>query len=135
MNKEELSILKQGKTKYPENPEEARLETFDNPAADNDYHVEFETSEFTSLCPITSQPDFAKILISYKPDKKCIESKSLKLYLFSFRNYRGFAEKIVNRILNDLVKPSKPKEAKVTGYFTQRGGISIKVEAVYKNAE
>ena len=69
----------------------------------------------------------------YKPDKKCIESKSLKLYLFSFRNYGGFAEEIVNRILDDCVKTSNPKEAKITGCFTARGGITIKVEAVYNN--
>ena len=130
-NKEELSILKQGKTEYPENPDKAELETFDNPSPGNDYNIEFETSEFTSLCPVTSQPDFGKILISYKPHKKCVESKSLKLYLFSFRNYGGFAEEIVNRILDDLVKAAAPREAKVRGDFTARGGITIKVEAVY----
>lgn len=130
-NKEELSILKQGKTEYPGVPEKAELQTFDNPSPDNDYVIEFETSEFTSLCPVTSQPDFGRVSISYKPDKKCIESKSLKLYLFSFRNYGGFAEEIVNRILDDFVKASGPKQAKVTGDFTARGGITIKVEAVY----
>ena len=75
-NKEDLSILNQGQTIYPENPEDAKLETFKNPSPENDYMVEFETDEFTSLCPITSQPDFAGIVISYMPDKRCIESKA-----------------------------------------------------------
>jgi 7-cyano-7-deazaguanine reductase len=131
-NKEKFSILKEGETVYPDHPDKAKLEFFDNPSPGNDYSIEFETSEFTSLCPITSQPDFGNIIISYIPDKSCIESKSLKLYLFSYRNYGGFAEKIVNRILDDVVKTCCPRQASVTGDFTARGGITIKVNAEYK---
>ncbi|MFC2091612.1 preQ(1) synthase [Elusimicrobiota bacterium] len=129
-DKEKLSILKQKNTQYPLKPENSELQVFDSPS-DNDYMIEFETSEFTSLCPVTSQPDFARIVIKYKPDKQCIESKSLKLYLFSYRNYQGFAENIINRIMDDIVEISSPKEACVTGYFTARGGITLKVETVY----
>ncbi len=131
MKKKELSILKQGKTIYPDTPDDAVLEIFNNPSSSNNYYVEFETDEFTSLCPITKQPDFANIIISYAPNKKCIESKSLKLYLYSFRNYSGFAEKIINRILDDIVDACKPLEAEITGYFSPRGGITIKVEAKF----
>ncbi|MFC2048611.1 preQ(1) synthase [Elusimicrobiota bacterium] len=131
-NSDDLSVLKRNIIKYPDKPEDAVLEVFNNPSKDNAYRVSFETSEFTSLCPITSQPDFADIIIQYKPDLKCIESKSLKLYLFSFRNYGGFAEDIVNKILDDIVEACKPYRAKVTGIFTARGGIKIKVDARYK---
>ncbi len=130
-NKEKLSILRPQDIKYPSSPDEAKLEVFKNPSPKNDYYIEFETTEFTSLCPITAQPDFGKITIIYKPDKKCIESKSLKLYLFSYRNFGGFAESIVNRILDDFVKACSPREVKVKGCFTPRGGISIKVESEY----
>ncbi|MFC2061531.1 preQ(1) synthase [Elusimicrobiota bacterium] len=129
--KEELSILKQSRTNYPESPDEAKLETFENPSPENNYIIELESSEFTSLCPVTSQPDYGNIIINYIPGKRCIESKSLKLYLFSYRNYQGFAEKIINRILNDIVRASCPKQVKVTGFFKARGGITIKVESNY----
>lgn len=127
-----LTILGKGRTAYPADPAKAVLETFDNPSPGKRYSVEFDTEEFTALCPVTGQPDFGRINIRYVPGRKCIESKSLKLYLFSFRNYRGFAEKIINRILDDIVKASGPREAKVTGFFRARGGITIKVEADYK---
>lgn len=130
-NKKGLSILKKVKTAYPNRPDEAVLEIFDNPSPSNDYRIEFETEEFTSLCPITGQPDFGKINITYIPDRKCIESKSLKLYLFSYRNFQGFAEKIINCILDDVLRACHPKKASVTGIFMPRGGISIKVEANY----
>ena len=129
---DDLTILKAGQVAYPQSPEEARLESFDNPSGSSEYTVEFETCEFTSLCPVTGQPDFASIKIRYVPDKKCIESKSFKLYLFSFRNHKGFAEAIVNRILDDIVAACSPVQAQVTGSFTPRGGISIKVEAEYR---
>ncbi len=135
MSKKNLSILGESHTEYPQKPEDANLEAFSNPSAGNDYWIEFETSEFTSLCPVTSQPDFATIKISYIPGKKCIESKSLKLYLFSYRNHKGFAEEIVNRMLKDLVKACRPKTARVEGFFTPRGGISIKVKAEYEKGE
>ena len=101
------------------------LETFDNLHPDNDYWVRFNCPEFTSLCPITGQPDFAEIRISYIPDVKMVESKSLKLYLFSFRNHGDFHEDCVNKIMKDLIALMDPKYIEVTGLFTPRGGISI----------
>ena len=101
------------------------LESFDNKHPDNDYWVKFNCPEFTSLCPITAQPDFATIYISYIPDQKMVESKSLKLYLFSFRNHGDFHEDCVNIIMKDLIKLMEPKYIEVWGKFTPRGGISI----------
>jgi 7-cyano-7-deazaguanine reductase len=128
---ENLTLLKSGENVYPETPENAKLEVFDNQYANRDYWITFDSPEFTSRCPITNQPDFGKILIKYIPDKKCVESKSLKLYLFSFRNHNTFHEEVVNRILDDLVKSCLPRKAIVIGDFNPRGGISIKVEAEY----
>ena len=101
------------------------LETFQNKHPENDYWVQFNCPEFTSLCPITGQPDFAEIKIMYLPDEKMVESKSLKLYLFSFRNHGDFHEDCVNKIMKDLVRLMAPKYIEVTGLFTPRGGISI----------
>ena len=101
------------------------LETFENKHSNRDYFVKFNCPEFTSLCPITGQPDFATIYISYIPNIKMVESKSLKLYLFSFRNHGGFHEDCVNTILNDLVELMEPRYIEVCGKFTPRGGISI----------
>ena len=101
------------------------LETFENMHPGRDYWVRFNCPEFTTLCPITGQPDFAEIRISYIPDMRMVESKSLKLYLFSFRNHGGFHEDCVNIILNDLVRLMDPKYIEVLGLFTPRGGISI----------
>ena len=107
------------------------LETFENQHPDNDYWVRFNCPEFTTLCPITGQPDFAEIRISYVPDKRMVESKSLKLYLFSFRSHGDFHEDCVNTIMKDLVKLMDPKYLEVTGFFTPRGGISIYPYANY----
>ena len=101
------------------------LETFENRHPENDYWVKFNCPEFTSLCPITGQPDFAAIYISYIPDIKMVESKSLKLYLFSFRNHGGFHEDCVNIIMKDLILLMAPRYIEVWGKFTPRGGISI----------
>ena len=101
------------------------LETFTNRHPENDYWVKFNCPEFTSLCPITGQPDFAEIVIRYIPDIKMVESKSLKLYLFSFRNHGDFHEDCVNTIMKDLIKLMDPKYIEVVGLFTPRGGISI----------
>ncbi|HIE43975.1 MAG TPA: NADPH-dependent 7-cyano-7-deazaguanine reductase QueF [Candidatus Omnitrophica bacterium] len=128
---ENLTLLTKKKVKYPSSPEEAPLETFSNSFPERDYWIEFNCPEFTSLCPVTGQPDFGKIIIQYIPDKKCIESKSLKFFLFSFRNYGSFAEDIVNIILNKVVNSCKPRKVKIIGEFFPRGGISIKVEANY----
>ena len=129
----ELTILKSSETSYPESPDEAKLETFENRYSSRDYWITFECPEFTSRCPITNQPDFGSISIRYIPDKKCIESKSLKLYLFSFRNHNTFHEEVVNRILDDIVAVCQPRHAIVSGDFNPRGGISIKVEAEYSD--
>jgi 7-cyano-7-deazaguanine reductase len=101
------------------------LETFENQHPENDYRVKFNCPEFTTLCPITGQPDFAALYISYIPDKKMVESKSLKLYLFSFRNHGDFHEDCVNIIMKDLIKLMDPRYIEVWGKFTPRGGISI----------
>lgn len=126
---EALTLLKKGATAYPANPDEARLETFPNRYASRNYTIEFDCPEFTSLCPVTGQPDFARIVITYVPDAKCIESKSLKLYLGSFRNTGMFHEEITNRILNDLVAACRPRWARVRGAMNPRGGIAIVVTA------
>lgn len=107
------------------------LESFENRHRDNDYWVRFNCPEFTTLCPITGQPDFAEIRISYVPDARMVESKSLKLYLYSFRNHGDFHEDCVNVIMKDLVKLLNPKYIEVTGLFTPRGGISIYPYANY----
>lgn len=101
------------------------LECFENKHQDNDYMVSFDAYEFTSLCPITGQPDFAKIYINYIPNEKMVESKSLKMYLFSFRNHGDFHEDCINIIMRDLVELLKPKYLEVLGIFSPRGGISI----------
>ena len=107
------------------------LEAFENQHPDNDYWVRFNCPEFTSVCPITGQPDFAEIRISYIPDKRMVESKSLKLYLGSFRNCGAFHEDCVNMIMKDLIALMDPKYIEVTGFFTPRGGISIHPYANY----
>jgi 7-cyano-7-deazaguanine reductase len=128
---EELHILKRGATAYPDGPEQARLESFPNKYRSRDYLIEFECPEFTSLCPVTGQPDFARITITYIPDRTCVESKSLKLYLFSFRNMGMFHEEITNKILEDFVAACTPRWARVVGRMNPRGGISIEVTADY----
>lgn len=107
------------------------LETFENKHKENDYWVEFLCPEFTSLCPITGQPDFAEIKIRYIPGERMVESKSLKLYLFSFRNHGDFHEDCVNVIMKDLIRLMDPKYIEVIGLFTPRGGISIHPYANY----
>ena len=107
------------------------LEAFENRHPERDYWVEFLCPEFTSLCPITGQPDFAEIRILYIPDRRMVESKSLKLYLFSFRNHGDFHEDCVNIILDDLIKLMDPRYIEVLGLFVPRGGISIYPYANY----
>ena len=126
--KEELNTITQlgsQGTKYPNNYAPELLETFVNKHRENDYFVKLNCPEFTSLCPITGQPDFAAIYISYVPDVKMVESKSLKLYLFSFRNHGDFHEDCVNIIMKDLIRLMEPKYIEVWGKFAPRGGISI----------
>ena len=122
---EDVTLLGNKNVKYSMDYAPEMLQTFINKHQDNDYFVKFNCPEFTSLCPITGQPDFATVYISYVPDVKMVESKSLKLYLFSFRNHGDFHEDCVNIIMKDLIKLMDPKYIEVTGIFTPRGGISI----------
>lgn len=128
---EGLSLLGKGETAYPAGYSPNLLETFQNKHPDRDYFVKFNCPEFTSLCPITGQPDFATIYICYVPAQKMVESKSLKLYLFSFRNHGAFHEDCVNIILDDLIRLLAPKYIEVWGKFLPRGGISIDPYANY----
>ena len=121
----EATLLGNQGTKYEFGYNPEILEVFDNKHPNNDYWVKFNCPEFTSLCPITGQPDFATIYISYIPGEKMVESKSLKLYLFSFRNHGDFHEDCMNIIMKDLIKLMDPKYIEVWGKFTPRGGISI----------
>jgi len=129
-NKEGLQSLGK-KTEYSTDYAPEVLETFENLHPQNDYWVQFNCPEFTTLCPITGQPDFAEIKIMYIPGERMVESKSLKLYLFSFRNHGDFHEDCVNTIMKDLVKLMQPKYIEVLGLFTPRGGISIYPYANY----
>ena len=125
----ELTLLNRNHTEYPDSPDKAKIETFVNANAHRNYLIEFECPEFTSLCPVTGQPDFGHIRIRYVANQRCIESKALKLYLFSYRNFNTFHEAAVNRILTDLAKACSPRWMEVRGDFMPRGGIAIHVRA------
>ena len=125
MLEKDLTLLGK-KVVQPKSPDEAKLETFDNRNPENNYLIPMDCLEFTTLCPITNQPDFATFEIVYAPAKKCIESKSLKLYLHSYRNIGMFHEFVTNKIFDDLWKVLKPKYMRVFGEFNVRGGIAIK---------
>ena len=112
----------------------AALESFQNPRPERDYEINMECPEFTCVCPRTGQPDFATIRINYIPDKLCIELKTLKLYLWSFRNEGAFHEAVVNKILDDLVRACEPRRMTVIGDFNVRGGIHTTVSASYKKS-
>ena len=132
MNRETENLQALGRhTSIPETYAPEMLEAFENQHPERDYWVQFNCPEFTSLCPITGQPDFAEIKIMYIPDRRMVESKSLKLYLFSFRNHGDFHEDCVNIIMKDLVRLMQPKYIEVIGLFTPRGGISIYPYANY----
>ena len=126
MDREKDNLKSLGrKAEIPETYAPEVLEAFENRHPERDYWVQFNCPEFTALCPITGQPDFGEIKILYIPDEKMVESKSLKLYLFSFRNHGDFHEDVINIILNDLVKLMNPRYIEVVGLFVPRGGISI----------
>jgi len=108
------------------------LQTFPNPAPDRDYEIAFDCPEFTCLCPLTGQPDFAHFTIRYVPDRACVELKSLKLYLWSFRNEGAFHEKVTNAIRDDLVKACRPRRLTVHGKWFIRGGIATEVTVGYQ---
>ena len=126
-----LTLLGRSRQPYPTTPAAARLEVFPNPEPKRDYVVRFDCPEFTSICPVTGQPDFGHIVLEYVPDHFCVESKSLKLHLFSYRNHGAFAETIVNEILDAVVRACQPRRATVTGDFSPRGGIAIRVTASF----
>jgi len=128
---EGLSHLGSGRNDYIFSYSPDLLECFANKHPENDYFVKLRCPEFTCLCPITGQPDFATIFINYIPDQKLVESKSLKLYLFSFRNHGDFHENTVNIIMKDLIRLLSPKYIEVIGEYTPRGGISIHPFANY----
>jgi 7-cyano-7-deazaguanine reductase len=121
----------QGNSPVPTKPSQT-LETFANPNPGRDYEINFECPEFTCLCPRTGQPDFATIRIRYVPDRSCVELKSLKLYLWSFRDEGHFHEAVTNRILDDLVRATRPRRMTVVGDFYVRGGIHTVVTAAYE---
>jgi 7-cyano-7-deazaguanine reductase len=107
------------------------LETFPNPQPDRDYTIRMRIPEFTCLCPKTGQPDFATLHLEYVPDRSCVELKSLKLYVWSFRNEGAFHEAVTNRILDDLVAATQPRYARVEGEFNVRGGITTTIVATH----
>lgn len=125
-----LKLLGKSAT-FPQTPSLDTLDCFPNRTPARDYLIRFDCTEFTSMCPVTGQPDFATISIEYVPDALCIETKSLKFYLASYRHERSFNEEIVNRILSDLVAVCKPRRMIVHGEFSPRGGIQVSVKATY----
>lgn len=130
-----LKLLGRTDTEYSTRVDPDLLETFANQFPDRDYQVVMFTDEFTSLCPVTGQPDYGSIEVRYVPGERCIESKSLKFYLFSYRQEPTFMETVVNRILEDLVRACRPRRMTVSGKFKARGGIAIEVSAQYSKSE
>lgn len=128
-SKPSFRLLGKSAAAYPASPLSATLETFPNRHSKRDYWIQFDCPEFTSMCPVTGQPDFATIRIRYVPAELCIETKSLKFYLASYRHTRSFNEEIVNRILEDLVAACNPRRVSVHGEFASRGGIRVTVDA------
>jgi 7-cyano-7-deazaguanine reductase len=129
-----LTLLGRSEAAAPKSPDHARLETFPNPHPERDYWIHLDCPDFTSLCPVTGQPDFARITIDYVPDKLCLETKALKFYLNSFRNEESFNEAVINRILDDLTRAGKPRVMKIEGKFAPRGGLGLAVVAEYPQA-
>ncbi len=126
-----ITLLGTTVSDIPQAPTAATLEVFENRYPKRDYWIRFESGDFTSHCPVTGQPDFASITVDYIPDKLCIETKSFKFYLASYRNTRSFNEEVVNRILEDLVEACSPRHMWVYGEFASRGGIGVTVEAFH----
>jgi len=126
-----LVLLGKAEMRLPASPEEARLEVFANQRPGRRYWITLNCPEFSSLCPVTGQPDSARLVIRYVPGESCVETKSLKYYLASYRNQPAFNEEIVNRILDDLVRLMQPMELIVRGEFAARGGIQLTAEATF----
>jgi len=131
----DLSLLGRSEHRLPASPAEAKLETFINRTAGRNYTIHLDCPEFSSICPVTGQPDTAHLEIFYIPAERCIETKSLKFYLASYRNHASFNEEIVNRVLDDVVKACAPKQAIVRGKFSPRGGIQLTCEATHPNRD
>lgn len=129
----QLTLLGNPRASFPKSPQHTNLEAFPNPHPQRDYIVRIDCPDFTSLCPVTGQPDFAEIVVEYTPDKRCIETKSLKLYLASYRNVHSFNEAVINRILDDLVKACCPRWIRIEGRFVARGGLALSVTAEHPN--
>jgi len=127
-------LLGRSETRLPAAPSAEILETFVNPAK-RPYWIRFESADFTSLCPITGQADFAQVAIEYQPGKRCLETKSLKFYLASYPNERAFNEQVTNRILDDLVRACQPRTMIVKAEFASRGGIALTITAGYPDAD
>jgi 7-cyano-7-deazaguanine reductase len=125
----DLTLLGHSENRLPTSPDEAKLETFVNRTPQRHYTIHLTTPDFSSLCPVTGQPDTAHLDILYIPAERCIETKSLKFYLASFRNTASFNEDIVNRILTDIVAVCAPRQVIVRGRFSARGGIQLTCEA------
>ena len=126
-----LSLLGRSEAKLPSKPDRKVLETFSNRNKKRDFWITLDCPEFTSLCPVTGQPDFASLEIRYIADELCVETKSLKFYLASFRATPSFGEDVVNRILDDLVAVLKPRAMQIEAQFAPRGGISLRVDVEY----
>ncbi|HEY2801911.1 MAG TPA: preQ(1) synthase [Chthoniobacterales bacterium] len=133
-DKKGLTLLGKSETRVPTSPSAKTLETFANPAK-RPYWIQFHASDFTSLCPITGQADFARLTIDYQPAKRCLETKSLKFYLASYRNERAFNEDVTNRILDDLVQACAPRRMTIEAEFAARGGIALTVTASFPRLE
>lgn len=129
MTDTDLTLLGHSENRLPASPEEAKLETFPNCRPGRRFWITLDCPEFSSLCPVTGQPDTAHLVIRYVPDATCVETKSLKFYLASFRNLPAFNEEVVNRILDDLVKAMHPTEIHIEGKFGSRGGIQLTCSA------
>jgi 7-cyano-7-deazaguanine reductase len=124
-----LTLLGNSQASLPTSPSRAKLETFPNPNPKRNYSIQLDCPDFTSLCPVTGQPDFASIVIDYVPGRRCLETKALKIYLAAYRNEPAFNEAVINRILDDLVRACAPRQMSIEGRFAARGGIALTVVA------
>ncbi len=124
-----LTLLGNSQASFPKSPQQTTLEAFPNPKPLRDYTIRVDCPDFTSLCPVTGQPDFAEVIVEYIPDDRCVETKSLKLYLASYRNVHSFNETVINRILDDLVTACHPRWMRIEGRFVARGGLALTVIA------
>jgi 7-cyano-7-deazaguanine reductase len=130
-----LKLLGKSENRLPSSPDEAILDVFENRTPERNYTIHLIARDFSSLCPVTGQPDSAELEIYYKPGNLCVETKSLKYYLASYRNFASFNEDIVNRVLSDMLKACEPKEIIVRGRFAPRGGIQLTCEARFPESQ